>query len=452
MFAKLSFTAMLRAQTPYPDHSIQDVSWSSGTHHFAVVTQHIIAPGTPTLPVLITGTADAEFVSGSQVRLAPGFHAGGFNTEGRFRAYIDESLGQPADLIIIAPDPQGALVDNIVHVPKWEKFEVGLRLPQEYQDATERFFDHYYSGGVMEDATPGNVHPVYDLNPYADDSLQLVMTLTSPSGSKIKWGFFMREGRWSSEDPDAKLVEAPDDPLYPYHIRFRIAPDVEGPWRFDLAVKAPHTQTLADQALPEHDYWGYKFHCGPPVPGNRGFLKVSEANRRNLQLEDGTPFFGLGPNLADKASSDWYFLMRDYNLMKQALEDLHSMGGNFSRMYLMRSIFAPEWVNLGVYDSYRAPQICLSNPPWDLIYRGNCQYQCWAFDQLLDHIHDNGIYVQLCVDPYPPIKAYEIPIWGPHAYVLNYLNPIRDPSTGRYDLKEFFYEGGDPANKNSGVF
>lgn len=83
-------TMSVTAQTPYPELTIQDVAWTEGTHHYAV-SNRILSPGASSLPVDISGTADAEFVSATSVRLAPGFHAGGFNGGGRFRARIDQA-------------------------------------------------------------------------------------------------------------------------------------------------------------------------------------------------------------------------------------------------------------------------------------------------------------------------------------------------------------------------
>ncbi|MEO8067388.1 MAG: T9SS type A sorting domain-containing protein [Flavobacteriales bacterium] len=440
------------AQTAYPDHTIQNVSWNSGTHHFAVMPG-ITSPGAPAQPVSISGTADAEFVSGTHVHLKDGFHAGAFTGNGRFHARIDETLGQAADLVIIAPDPDSYLIDNVVHVPKWEKFEIGLRLPPEYQDAIDRFFENYYSNGTEQAATPAEVDAAHDLNPYADDSLQLVITLTSPSNVQhMKWGFFMREADWESDDAEAELKSVPDNPLNPYHTHFRFAPPEEGEWQFALSIQAPHTTTVSNIALAPLEFTGYSFVCDPALADNHGFLHVNVTNKRTLQFEDGTPFFGMGTNLADvrRASTfGWGYYLHDFTYMSQAMDQLHEVGGNFLRMFLMRHLFAPEWVNFGVYDAYHAAPPCSGGGGVE--HDGNGQYQCWAFDRMLDHARTNNIHIQLCVDPYPPIGGYENFIWGSHPYVINYLEPERDQD-GRYDLKKFFYKNGDPYYKNDGVF
>lgn len=236
------------AQTPWPPLCIHPGEWVQGTQHTAV-TQPIVAPCSPS-SVSFWNTSEAEFVSSTQVHLAPGFHAGPFSGDGQFHAFIDEGLGAPADLVLIAPDPATHVVDHLVHVEKWEKLEVGLRLPQEYQDAIDRFFGHYYSLGDTI-ATPDSVDAAHDLNPYADDSLQLVMTLTSPSsGQKMKWGFYMTEAQWSGTDSTAQVIVDTNHIHSPYRVRFRFAPDQEGLWSFSLKLVAPHTTTLANAGFP----------------------------------------------------------------------------------------------------------------------------------------------------------------------------------------------------------
>jgi hypothetical protein len=446
----MTTTLLAEGQIAYPDLVIQDVAWSSGVHH-NTSTQPIVSPSSPGLPVEVSGTADAEFVSGTSVHLTDGFHAGAFAGDGRFNARIDSWLGAPGDVVVVAPDPATYVVDHVLYVPKWEKCEVALRLPQDYQDAIDRFFAHYYSIPNSNVATPANVDMARDLNPYADDSLQVLMVLTNPAGAQImKWGFFMREAKWTTESGTAILKEDIDHPVGPYNIHFRWAPDMEGTWHFALSINAPHTSTLGEAPLPPLSYSGYSFTCTPPLENNHGYLKVNTVNRRTLQFDDGTAYFGLGTNMADKrrigswdSPSNHTFYRRDMDVMKLSMEQLHEVGGNFMRMFLIRNLFAPEWENLGVYDRYHAQDPCGTV----FTYSNNCQYQTWSFDQLLDHAHQNEIYLQLCIDPYPPIIDWQY-LWGNHAYVRHYLENDRD-GEGRYRMKGFFQTDG---SDSTGVF
>lgn len=443
-------------QVTYPDNVVKDVTWLNGSHPVGV-TPGILSPGTLGHPVVIMSTAQAEFVSGTRIHLTDGFHAGWFTDTGSFRARIEQTLGPPADLVVISPDPTTHLVDNVLHVEEHEKLEIGLQLPLEYRQAIDRFFAHYYSSSISPNiSTPDSVDATHDLNPYADDSLQVVMTLTGPSGQqRTKWGFFMREAKWASANDDAKLTDDTTDLLDPYRIRFRFAPDEAGAWQFSLSVKAPYTTTLAGSLLGPLHCTGYTFVCDPPLPTNHGPLHVNTANRRTLQFEDGTSFFGLGVNMADwRRSTPGYgdvYRQRDHTTMLQTMEQLHGVGGNFMRMFLMEKIFAPEYVNLGVYDRYKSVPCCANGTGTN--FEGNCQYQCWAFDRMLEQAHDQEIYIQLCIDPYPPIIDYQPLGWGANAYWLQFVKPHpQSAPLNPYDLKRFFYTDGDTTDTADGAF
>ncbi|MBK8499976.1 MAG: DUF5060 domain-containing protein [Flavobacteriales bacterium] len=448
-------------QTTYPDVYLQNEVWSSGMRFFTV-PQRIISPGNAALPLSTTEAAHTEFISATEIRLTDGFHAGGLSGDGRFRAWIDEGLGDPSDVVVISPDAS-QIVDGVLHVKKWEKLEIGVRLPQDYQEAIERFFDNYYPFSTDPNVSdPSNTDATHDLNPYADDSLQVVMRLTSPSGAQqLKWGFYMREAKWGADlsgPGTAQQVADETDPLDQYRIRFRMAPDEEGPWQFTVSIKAPHTSTLASAPLDDLLFTRYAFHCDPPLEDNDGPLSVNHYNRRSLWFtESQKPFFALGTNMADIRHNDgsfgggWNtFHKRDFEVMKTTMEQLHSAGGNFVRMWLMQHLFGPERVNLGVYDAHREYAPCDDTQLTG--YAGNCQYECWAFDQLLDHARANNIYIDLCIDPGFPSNSGEDFSWGNHSYVLHYIKTQeRDPVTQTYDIKQFFYTPGtDPLNK--GVF
>ena len=451
------------AQTPWPPLCLQDAEWTDGAHHYAV-TQPIHAPCSPTAPISITNTADAELVSGTEVHLMDGFHAGDFAGDGQLHAYIDEGLGAPADVVLIAPDPGTHLSDNMVRVEKWEKLEVGLRLPHDYLTAIDSFFVHYYSNGPYTTTTPDSVDATYDLNPYADDSLQLVMTLTSPSGAqRMKWGFYMREAQWSSPSDTARITAFTSSPMDAYRIRFRFAPDEEGLWQFSIAVHAPHTRNLANVPLPSLAFSGYAFVCDPPLADNHGFLQVNSENQRILRFDDGTPFFGMGVNMADIRHAEetsivslpggWYrCYQRDRRIMDRTMRQLHEVGGNYLRMSFRREVSAPEWVNAGVYDSY------YSAPPCDdgtgLRDSNNCQYFAWDFDRMLDTARLNDLYIQLNIEGSPPGSGGEKNTWGNHPYVQNFLYPHRDPGTGLFDMKRFYFTPDSAGNPqyDVGVF
>lgn len=450
-------------QVAFPDLVIQDVDWTSGMRFFSV-TQPIVSPGDGNPQTETTEAAHTEFISGTEIHLTPGFHAGDLTGDGRFRAWINWGMGDANDVAIITPDPDTHVIDDVLHVNKWEKLEIGVVPAQSYREAIGRFFDHYYPDAPQDYfSDPGNVDEVHDLNPYADDSLQLVLTLTDPSGDpRMKWGFYMTEAEWSfpndMTNPANLLIDDVSGPLHSHNIRFRFAPDEEGLWQFSISVKAPNSQNLANEPLEQVYYNGYSFVCDPPLEDNKGYLSVNPNNRRTLWF-DATqePFFGLGTNMPGPSGHPGVILFNNLDFMRQTMENLHSVGGNYARIFMGRGVFGTEWQNLGVYDHYWATQ-CYPpfnpQPPEYPEHRGNCQNQSWAFDKVMDQARANGIYVQLCVDPYPPIIDYESTNWHSHPYKIHYLDPGRVPGTV-YDMKKFFYKDWSPTNPTNtteGVF
>jgi hypothetical protein len=389
----------------------------------AVITHQgaIIAPADSSSTVDVSGSSIVAFKSGTGVELNPGFTAEPSGS-GSFTAEIAPQI----DLILISP--ANAINNGVVNVPKWEKLELGFKLPDEYTVAVNSFFNHYYSGNA---SVP--VNPNTELNPYADDSLRVVFDLVSPTNRHIrKWGFFMREaafnihGDHASDTNKLKLGQDTTSSLYPYNWRFRFAPDEEGNWSFNISISNPQNM----QGFPAYTFNGFIFYCEPALNHNHGFLKVAD-NKRNLQFDDGTPFFGIGENIADiehdKPMSDsWWsanfdgFFKRDFNVYMKTLDEMNSAGANYLRKFLYKTDFPVEFYTMGVYDRYDTIAGCCGQDDEKTkeSHSGNLQYNLWAFDRFFDKLKADTIYMQLCVDPYPPGSGYQDFIWGNSAYAL----------------------------------
>lgn len=464
--AGLYATGMAQIVYPAPPLVIQDQVWATGTHHYGQ-SPGIISPNDPGLPMELSGAADAEFVSGTEVHLKDGFHAGSFNGDGRFRARIGEPFGDQASIVLIPSVPGAQIVDGMVQVPKWEKLEIGIELPPAYQAAVDSFFAHYYSNGLDALATSGNVNDDHDLNPYADDSLQVLMKLTKPNGEQtLKWGFFMREAEWENDTAElAMLIENTSSPRSRYNIRFRYAPDTVGEWGLEVLLRAPYTNSTSGEPLPDVSYNALGFTCTTPLPDNKGNLRVNPVNRRMLQFDTGDPFFGMGPNFADMDGGptraqlnqagivgDHYFKV-NHDMLMESMGQLHAVGGNFARIWLTKYMFQPEFKNLGVYDQYFSNRCDNATPTG--ILRGNCQYQCYAFDKVLEQARSTNIYIQLCVDAQSyPTGGWQKEDWGHNPIWLNYIAPFPGAAGNAKDIKRYFYAtdaNGDPI-LDSGAF
>ena len=386
------------------------------------------------------------------IHLRPGFHAGELNNMGYFKTEFFIP-----DVKLVTPDAS-SIINGVVNVPKWEKLEIAFRLPPQYESAIASFFAHYY------DPTTGNqVNPQTDINPYASDSLQVKVTFTSPTGRKLyKSGFFMREAKWGlgpiggggfPVPGAADLEEDLNHPLANYNWRVRFAPDevdLTVPWIMKIEVEAPPS-TFFPQS---YDMGNFAFLCIDPLPDNHGYLHVNANNNRYLRFDDGTDYFGIGMNLSGERKGhrwpnipeyQWYKCQReDYELIFTTIEELAQNGGNEIRVAFNRSMFTPEWENLGVYDAYSTAEMCASGTGgWMANISGNRQMDCWLIDRLFDKCRDENVYVQLCLILFNLGHAFEKFGWGDNAYYRTYVYGNPAPAgLGGYDTKKYYISEG----------
>jgi hypothetical protein len=189
------------------------------------------------------------------------------------------------------------------------------------------------------------------------------------------------------------------------------------------------------QGFPTYTFTGFPFVCDPPIsndpilPDNHGFLQVNTTNKRYLQFSDGSSFFGMGLNMpspshghgTDANFNAWrfdHFYKDDFDDYIQTLDEMHETGANYIRKFLSKADFAIEWDNLGVYDKYESSSPCNDGFMYSGYWKhtGNRQYNLWAFDKFFDQARKDNIYLQLCVQPYPAIIAFQTFIWGDNAY------------------------------------
>ncbi len=448
----------IQAQTtltpfPSPGININNLTYSSGTYLFSHPST-ITSPSSPNTPIDFSNQSNITYQSAKEIVLKDGFQAHDYSSSGQFLAKINPNL----DMVLITPDPATSIINGVLYVPKWEKLELALKLPLEYQNAINSFFSHYW--------LPGNqVNPATDLNPYAFDSLEVRFDLIKPDGTTqlTRWAFFMRPGIYPTSAVSDDLVEDPTNDFYDYPFRFRFAPDElsnGNPWTFTVTIRNP--QGLP--GFPQYIYTGFSFICDPPLANNHGFLQVA-SNNRTLQFENGTPFIAIGTNLADvrkweAVSPNHYqeYRQGDHILFQEAIEKLASAGGNYIRSWLYKYNFAPEWEHLGVYDAYTNSVNCCPDGSSNYFGRsGNRQWSCWLFDELVEKCRENGVYLQLCLDPSTPGTAYQDFQWGDHTYVRNFVYPTGSDLNNDgipdapYNAKEFYITDGVNDRANDGV-
>lgn len=230
------------------------------------------------------GSADVDFTSDNYIHLKPGFHAYPYNT-GIFHAYFSHDL----DFTII--EPQGS-------VPKYEKLECGLMMPQDIADKITRFLEDAkrqhgpnYANNPFDPANsyygnpnlkPGTTD--YDnafangagdyINPYDPEHISVEAYFCSPSGinKHTIYGFYYHQMGWLTHGLE-HVGWYEDQTKYNWRIRF--APDELGTWVCKIKVKVGSTYTPYEHF--------FTFKCDPS--NNYGYIKVGP-NNRNFMYQD----------------------------------------------------------------------------------------------------------------------------------------------------------------------
>ncbi len=208
-------------------------------------------------------------------------------------------------------------------------------------------------------------------NPFLTDVAPTV-TFIAPSGHKTSVQAF-----WSQDfDPQLNAVGKPG-----YRVRF--TPTEAGIWTTDRGLR-------------------FEVKKG----GTHGFLRVAD-NPRYLAFDDGTPFFGVGLNLAWATSVET--TLADYERWFDALA---ASGGNVARFWFAPWGFALEWQDTGLGDySHRLGR-------------------AWLLDQVVQMAEDRGIYLILVLTNHGQFSETTNPEWAE--------NPYNAANGGPCDVPECF--------------
>lgn len=223
-------------------------------------------------------------------------------------------------------------------------------------------------------------------DPY-DPALAPSVQLTSPTGETSAVAAF-----WFQDFAAATLL-----PRGEPHYRARFTPTQTGVWR---ATFAGETLTFE---VTEGD--------------NPGFLRVSKTNPRYLAFDDGTPYFGIGLNIAWAESVET--TLADYERWFDALA---AQGGNLARLWFAPWGFALEWNDTGLGDySQRLDR-------------------AWLFDRVLELAEARGIYLILVLTNHGQFSESTNPEWADNPYNAANGGPCDDPECFATDrtAKAFF--------------
>ena len=219
------------------------------------------------------GLAEAVVEGLDYVAAVPGYQAANFTYTGFGCLRINPNLLKVASFHDNGWD----------HIPKYERFEIGIKLPVEIQNLIDNF---------IEDPNFPN-EPNY-LNPYDPDKIKVecVFFVKNNPGTQYK-----RHGFYEAYTTSTNISTAPafdqwvTGPVSPYSFRVRFAPPAAAVWVGIVNVY------LNGNSTPNFSSGQFQFDVINNT--NKGHL-FNSTNQfvQKFMYDDGTPFYGVGRNIA----------------------------------------------------------------------------------------------------------------------------------------------------------
>lgn len=410
--------------------------------------------------VNVSGTANYDTKARHYIRFLPGTNISSLST-GSFHAHIE-----PAPFEVVSYHPNG-----FNNIPQYDKFELGIKLPQNLTDSINSFFGavNTVSAGFSSQTTYtckngyGNVFDVNFINPYDPDQISIEATFSFPNKQdQTIYGFYYRDYSYSSGNavPSYMNTDWVEDTTLQYHWRVRFAPKFVGTYHVSWVIKRNNQVILSDQigqnfTTASSNSLGYlklgtnkKFLVTQPnendpqktiIPVGVCAATVPRRGDKEFNQNDQPPTPDcylqgcLLPNCFFPSRFYWY---RE-NILRQMLAN---SGGNYVRIYNTVDCFASEWEKAGVYDASPVKPLAagIQTASGYAKYKGvNRQAMLWEFDRVLDMAKEEGLYIQYVMEDHASNGFGGIMnadfAWTEHPY---YKSVISSPNSSVID--QFF--------------
>jgi hypothetical protein len=244
--------------------------------------------------------------------------------------------------------------------------------------------------------------------PFDPDSVDVWAEFESPGGKRARADAFFFQDYYRQEDaPRDRLV-----PQGPPGWRVRFTPTEPGAWRYRLRVK---------DASGEAQWGPGEFTAlAPSAPG---FARVSKADPRFFEFDDGSPFFPIGHNVRssfDRRMDQQFPWARRRDegaaVYPRYFERMRASGENLVEIWSAAWSLGLEW------------------SPVDRGYHGVGQYNlmhAWEMDRVLESAEHNGIFVNLVINNHGKFSTFSDEEWD--------ANPFNTANGGwLHDPGEFF--------------
>jgi hypothetical protein len=214
-------------------------------------------------------------------------------------------------------------------------------------------------------------------NPFDPEKIDVTCTVKTPSGKTLE-----HAGFWYQDYDRAERFE--DDDLRPMgrpEWRVRITPREAGEHTYSLCVKFPNEEPLQLPARP---------FVALPSEG-KGFIRVSERDRRFLEFETDKFFYPIGHNVSTPVDIRcWREIFkqdppagRGLRMYENVFDKMQAHRENTVEVWMASWWVGIEWTSRW-RNYYGAGRYSLQN--------------AWKLDSLLDMARQRGIYVHLVLD------------------------------------------------------
>ncbi len=300
----------------------------------------------------IINNAEVEIKARKEIVLLPNTGLVNFSSTGNFHAVIEKGY---LDIVSFHPNGWSG-------IPKYEKFELGVALPLEYDQLIEDFLS--------------GVNPTHSINPYDPDKVLIKATFQKGFTGSIyeRFGFYYREIQ-----PTGSTYNQSKS-TYPFRIRF--APPYNGLWYFNIE--------LSINGVSLGVYNMGQFNCVDT--GKPGPISIGNHNRFRYEAT-GNTFFPIGQDFGplnhDEGPSACgsHTQLTDLTDYIGHINNLANNGGNFIRVPMDKTNFYLEFEEPRVYGSNRKPS--------ENFLR---QYCAWSLDKVFETLENRNIYCFLLTE------------------------------------------------------
>ena len=253
-------------------------------------------------------------------------------------------------------------------------------------------------------------------NPFDPDEVSVTATIETPDGkTNTIDGFHSRE-YYRTVTPTGEEILPQGPPQW----KIRYAPRRVGTYRYSLHVNDAHGTAT----------WGPGAFVAQPAT-LPGYVRVSPADRRYFEFDNGDYFFPIGHNIRSPSDER---MNAQFPWMKRWTEGTSAYARHFSAMHEHGENLAEVWMAAWSLGIEWAPQ-------WRG-YHGIGQYNLmnsWELDRVIDEADRNGIYLNLVIHNHGKFSGFMDGEWA--------KNPFNKKLGGYLEKSEDYFS--DPLAQKS---